>query len=294
MRQALISLAVMALLSPALSFAAPAAQPETVVLLAAIGDRIDVVRQRPQTDSHVEPYTRETLQVPNQLLNYAVLRGLDRALTEEEPDARHVLLQWTMPADLAGKLEKISGSQRQELVQAALIEHLRQLPERQGWDRIEVIVPAYTYLELRGMGTKLNGIGIYIQPLAHQDINTDTMATNGDVSTSASNGDLRTLNPHTGEIGHSSVYVAPYMYFERLTFSARTLELIKRQRFFDNTKYADPMSTAVDVGNQMTPQEKLGKLVESVERSAYRSIRPVTSEVTTTAPRPVDPASSPR
>ena len=269
---------------------------QTVALLAAIGDRIEVVRQRPAAGSNIEPYTRKALQLNSQALNYAVLRGLDKALTEEEPGAQHVLLQWTMPADLADKVEKARGASRQELVLGALTEHLKSLAARKDWDRIEVIIPAYSYLELRGMGTKLSGIGVYIQPLAHQSIDISMVDTTGDISLTDEDGDYRTINPKTGETAKSSVYMAPYMYFERLTYDAKTLELIKRQRFFDNTKYADPMSTALDVSQQMTEVELMGKLVESVERSAYKSIRQTTTAVTATEPKPVAapaPASAP-
>jgi len=299
MRRALAPLVLALQLCAAVAAPNTPAAPQgaqTVALLAAIGDRIEVVRQRQSVGSRVEPYTRKTLQVNSQALNYAVLRGLDQALTEEEPSAQHVLLQWTMPEALANQVEKARGSARQDLVLGALTEHLKGLSARKDWDRIEVVIPAYTFLELRGMGTKLSGIGVYIQPLANQAIDISMMDATGDITMTQADGDYRTINPKTGETAHSSVYVAPYMYFERLTYDAKTLELIKRQRFFDNTKYADPTSTALDVSQQMTDAELMGKLVESVERSAYKSIRQTTTEVTASEPKPVaapQPASTP-
>ena len=278
----------LALLWPLLGVAQPSttppAEPRTVALLAAIGDRIDIVRQREQVGSHLEPYTRKTLQVSSQALNYAVLRGLDRAMSEEEPDTQRVLLQWTMPEDVYAKVSEAIGPERQALVMDALIPHLRGLPQRNDWSRIEVVIPAYTFLQLKGLGTKLAGIGVYVQPLKNQRIELDGL---GDMNLSDAAGDYRTINPRTGETGNSSVYMAPYMYFERLSFDAKTLALLKRQRFFDNTKYADPQSTALDVSPQMTTGELLLKLAESVERSAYRSIRETKGEVTSTVPRPV-------
>ena len=294
------SLAFLALMLPLAVAAAPDAPPttpQTVALVAAIGDRIEFVRQLKLSSGRAEPYRRKTVQVSGQALNYAVLRGLDKALTDEAPGARHVLLQWDMPADVAERLAKARGRERQDIVVAALTEHLRSLPERQGWDRIEVIVPAYTDLEMQGVGTRLSGVGVYVQPLAHQDFDLDGM-TDGSagnvVITSETEGDYRTVNPRTGETAHSSTYVAPYMYFERLSYDARSMVLIKRERHFDNTKYADLDSTALDVGSQMTNAELVGKLVESVERSAYKAIRPVTSEVTASEPKlaPI-PASAP-
>lgn len=284
-------IALLALALPLVAAAAPAAPnapstPQTVALVAAIGDRVEVVRQLKLSSGHAEPYRRKTLQVSGQALNYAVLRGLDKALAEEEPDARHVLLQWDMPADVADKLAKASAGARQDIVLVALVEHLRSLPERQAWDRIEAIVPAYTDLEMQGLGSKLGGIGFYVQPLARQDFDMDGMA-DGSVGmvNSETEGDYRTVNPRTGETSHASTFVAPFMYFERVTFDAKSMALIKRERHLDHTKYADPDATALDVGSQMNGAALIGKLVESVERSAYRSIRPVTGEVTVTDPK---------
>ena len=295
-------LALLALAIPLLAAAAPSVPstlqapqtPQTVALLSAIGDRVEVVRQLRTSGHPADPYRRKATQVSSQVLNHAVLRGMDKALTEDEPTAQHVLLQWDMPADLADKMQKASGSEREDLVLGALAEHLQSLPERQQWDRIEVIVPAYTDLDMKGVGTKLSGIGVYVQALEPQTFDLDGIADGSSVGnsvvTTETDGDYRTINPKTGETAHASTYVAPFMYFERLTYDAKSMALIKRQRFFDNTKYADPSSRALDVGEQMTKAELIGKLVESVERAAYRSIRPVTGDVKVTTPKVLLPA----
>ena len=275
--------------TPPPASASPAASaPQVVALVAAIGDRFEVVRQRKQVGSSIEPFTRRTIQVPNQALNYAVLRGLDQAVADGEPQAKRVLLQWTMPTELADRLEKTAGQFRQALVLDALVPYMRSLPQRQSWDRIEVLVPAYIYTPMKGMGTRLSGIGVYIQPLpnlkvALGDIN------DVDIAFTEADGDYRTVNPNTGETAQSSVFVAPYMYFERLTYDAKSLTLLKRQRYFSNTKFADPMSTAIDVGDQMSPVQTMGKLMETVEKAAYKSIRPTTGDVKVTVPVPVYP-----
>jgi len=173
----------------------------------------------------------------------------------------------------------------------ALVQHLLALPERQSWDRIEVIVPAYDDQETQGLGTRLGGIGVYVQPLEHHDFDMDGMADgeSAGMVTSDADGDYRTVNPRTGETSHAATFVAPFMGFERLSLDAKSLALIERKRHFDHTKYADPDSTALDVGSQMSGDALIGKLVESVERSAYRAIRPVTKEVTVTEPKVVTP-----
>ncbi|MBV8037234.1 hypothetical protein [Roseateles sp.] len=267
----------------------PPSQP-VVALMAAVGDRIEVVRQRQQVGSHLEPFTRRVLQVQGQALNVAALRGLEKAMAEEEPQDRLVLLRWNMPATLTERMESTRGADRQALVLDEVLGHLRRMPERAEWDRIELLVPAYTYAPVTGMGTKLSGVGVYVQPLASQSAEISGM---GDTITlSDTDGDYRTINPNTGERGNSSVYVAPFMYFERFSYDAKTLQLVKRQRFFSNTKYADPMSAALDVAQQMSKEQLMGKLMETIERSAYKSVRQGQGEVTVTQPKPLPAASA--
>lgn len=290
---ALAPLLALSLAQPPLAAAAPgeSTTPETVALLAAVGDRIEFVRQLKRSSSKTEPYKRQTVQVSGQALNFAVLRGLDQALTEESPEARHVLLQWTMPDGVAARLAAARGSEREEIVLAALTEHLSGLAERQDWDRIEVIVPVYADLEMQGLGTRLSGIGVYVQPVERMDFDLDSMndgsAAGALIRSEGDDGDARTVHPRTGETAHAATYVAPYMYFERLTYDAKSLALLRRARHFDNTKYADPDSTALDVASQMSNGELIGKLVKSVERSAYKSIRQTSGEVTVSEPKAV-------
>jgi len=275
----------------------PPTKPPVVALLAAVGDQIDVVRQRASVGSHMEPFRRKSMPINGQALNYAVLRGLDRAIAEEEPQAQRVLLRWTAPPDTTQALQDSASKSREAIVQDALLHYLRTLPERAQWDRIEAIVPSYFFSEIKGMGRKLSGIGIYVQPLANTRFDFDE---NGEMSEAVGqsagdgDGDHRTIDPNTGTVGRSATFIAPYMYFQRITLDARTLEVIGRKRQFDNTKYADPNSTALDVGDQMPVRQMFEKLLQVVERSAYQSVRGVRSEVKVTVPVAVPAASAPR
>lgn len=260
----------------------PLPRPAVVALLAAVGDRIDFVRQKEATGSNIEPFTRQRLPVNGQVLNFAVLRGLDRAIAEEEPQSQRVLLKWSMPPEAAQRLEDAAGQDREAIVLDALLSHLQSLPERAQWDRVEAIVPSYFFGELRGMGRKLSGIGIYVQPLQNESIN---FGENGELTKGDDeDGNNRTINPNTGATGKSSTFVAPYMYFQRITIDARSLKVLARKRQFDNTKYADPDSPALDVMKQVPLTQLMGKLLESVERSAYQSVRGSKSEVKVGAP----------
>ncbi|WP_077036664.1 hypothetical protein [Pelomonas sp. KK5] len=292
-------LATTALLSLSLAAAAVAVhaqapavvKPQVVALVAAVGDQIDVVRQRESVGSNREPFSRKTMAVNGQALNLAVLKGLDRAVAEGEPQSTRVMLAWSSPPELADRLMKVSGAEREALVLEALKSYLKNVPERANWDRIEAVVPSYFYESVKGLGRKLSGVGFYVQPLKNNKV---VMNENGNIEMDAvsdKRADLRTVDPNTGNIGYSDVYIAPYLYIQRVTFDAKTLEVTGRQRMFGSTKYADPTATQIDVGDQIPLNVMTAKLLDVVERSAYGSVRGE-STVTVTTPQEVPSAAS--
>lgn len=257
-------------------------RPRVIALVAAVGDRISVVRQKESIGSHMEPFSRRSLPVNGPALNMALLRGLDQGIAQEEPQAQRVLLRWTAPAEVTQALAEARGPERDNLVLDALLKHLAAMPARAQWDRIEALLPKHFYAEMRGMAGKLSGIGIYVQPLKSEQIEISEQGLSN-IGVPA-DGDYRTVDPKTGRRGNASTYVAPYVYFERVTLDAQTLTVLARKRQFDNIKYNDPSSTALDVLDQLPPAELLGRLLELAERSAYQSVRGKTSTVETTVP----------
>ena len=250
--------------------------PAVVALVATVGDQVTFTRQRASVSSHIDPTYRKTVPIPNQALNASVLRGLDRAISKEEPDARRVLLLWNTPNDTKEALKKVYGSERNDMLLAALIEHLRAVPQRAEWDRVEAIVPRYVSGERDGMGNKLGGIGVYVQPLKNIVVE---FGDNGEATTIEHDGQSRTVDPKTGEKGNYSTFIAPFFYFDRVTLDAKTLEVLRRTSHFDNTKYHDPNSTALDVADQMPVSDMLRRLANLMEQSAYRAVRGVRPEV---------------
>lgn len=285
-RSRLIAAAAAALLSLSPAFAQNV-QPDTrttVALMAAVGDQLTFVRHRQGTGSHIEPFSRQSIQLEGQQLNYAVLRGLDRAIELDEPETRRVLLSWNPPAEVTKALNQSSSKDRNEQLLDALRKYLQSVPERSQWDRIEAVLPHYSYHGAKGLGTKLNGIGVYVQPLASGTIDIDDEGSI--IETEARNGDYFTINPRTGEKAKYSTYVAPYFYFDRVTLDAKTLKVLARKPQLDSVKYHDPDSVARDVSKQFTTAEMFGQLLDLAEKSAYKSVR---GSVEVGAPKAVEP-----
>src|SRR5476651_2124019 len=136
------------------------AKPKVYALISAVGSEISYVRQRLQVGSNLEPYYRSTLPVPDSSVDTAVLRGLERAILQEDPDAKRVYLRLA-PTEVRDVLPYKRGDVVPERALAALA----RMPDRKDWDRIILVTPSYLGAEREGMGTKLHGIGVYVQPL---------------------------------------------------------------------------------------------------------------------------------
>ena len=247
-----------------------------IALVATVGDQVSYSRQRSSAGTRIDPTYRKTVAIPAQTLNAAVLKGLDRAIEREEPGSKRLFLLWNTPADTTQALKAAQGEERNVLMLEALLAQLRPMPQRMEWDRIEAILPRYARSERDGMGSKLGGIGFYVQPLKNVVVE---FQDNGDTVTTESDGGSRTVDPKTGEKGNYSTFVAPYFFFDRVTLDARTLEVVGRKSHFDNIKYHDPNSTANDIADQMPVAEMFARLATLMEQSAYRSVRGVRPEV---------------
>ncbi|MFG6416492.1 hypothetical protein ACG02S_21590 [Roseateles sp. DC23W] len=264
---------VAALLALPLAASAQQAAPpaSTIAIISTLGDQLSIVKQRGKRASSVDDFSRRTLQVDPQLLNMAVLRGLDSALAAEEPTSRRIMLRWSTNPGLAEQLKNASFESRDALVLHALRERLAQMPQRADWDRIEAILPRYAWESREGMPNRLGGIGIYVKPTGNQ---WELLDEDGiDRKQDLADPDRTTTNPRTGEQQKDKSYVAPFISFERVTLDAKTLAVIARKPQFSHTKYSDPNSKSVDVIEQVSPAEIVTQLNTLVEQAVYRSVR---------------------
>ena len=259
----------------ALPFGVPAQEaakaPQTIALISTLGDQLSVVKQRGKRASSLDDFSRRTVQVDPQLLNMAVLRGLDRALAAEEPTSHRIMLRWSANPELVEQLQNASFEARDVMVLDALRDRLAQIPQRAEWDRIEAILPRYAWESREGMPSRLGGIGIYVKPTGNQ---WELLDEDGiDRRQDYAERDQTTTNPRTGEQHKDKAYVAPFISFERVTLDAKTLAVVARKPQFTHTKFSDPKSKSIDVIEQVSPAEIAAQLDKLVEQAAYRSVR---------------------
>lgn len=237
------------------SSAVVSSAPKTFALVAAVGDQFQYVRQKESVGSHLEPYIRHNMHVPDNTLNHAVLRGLDRALAADFPDSERVFLAMRSDFTAEGVLPQDREAETMRRVMAMLEKN----PARKDWDQIIVVTPKWLMSERQGMGAKLSGIGMYVQPLgALSDVADEKM---GDT---VENPDRTSTTSRT--------FVAPFFYVQVTTLDAKTLKTLRSESRYDFRKVVNKESAALDVEYGFTPEQLASTLTRFVETSALRAV----------------------
>jgi len=264
---------------------APPPKPTVYALVSAVGGDLTFVRQREQVGSNrVDTYDRLTLKVPDASLDGAVLRGLAKVLRGNEPDAVFHYMRLN-PAELTS----IAAQRKGDVAIGKLAKALEGMPERQGWDRIIVVTPKYLFPSRNRMGSKLSGLGVYVQPLYSATASALGNAAGG-VEDLAPDGvtaaEDDTVSPD-GEYNRSSRYIAPYFFTQLWILDAKTLTVIETEERYDYQKIYDWRWTATDVQRNLSAEQMASTVDAFVERSAARSLRELVGTVTVSEPKPV-------
>ena len=267
-----------ALALPGAALAQAPAKPKTYALVSAIGSEITYVRQVKSTGTNIAPYRRFPLQIADGSIDAAVLRGLDRAVAQDDPDSKRIFLRLQ-----PGSLKGIAGSKRGDVISAQVLSDLEHAAERKDWDRIILVTPRFANVGWDSMGEKLLGIGIYVQPLGR---NLDAGFMDSELQSSS---DPETFTPD-GRRGSSYKFVAPYVYAQVWVIDAKTMKVLEKNERYDFMRYYDPMSTAGDVAKSIPPEIIAERLDKFVERAAAKALNEAIGEVIVNEPRIVNPA----
>ena len=242
---------------------APSA-PRSYALVSAVGDRFTYVRQRRSVGSNIiDNFARQELKVANNALNYAVLRGLDQALRESEPDSKRVLMAMN-----AVQMDGVRAQDRERVSLEKMIAALEPMPQRREWDRIIVVTPSYVFSQHNGMASKLNGLGVYVQPLESGRLEGDNFSADIDPT---QQGESATLSPG-GKRSQSKLYIAPFSYLQVVTLDAKSLKVIDKNPRYDFQKLYDPASTALNIENSLTLDFLAERILGLIELSAGRAV----------------------
>ena len=265
-------LLVLALVPTSAPRAAEPEKPKVYALVSGIGGEITVVRQRRDVGSNIEPFRRYKVPVQGPDIDTAVLRGLDRAIASEDPDSTRIYMRLSPDA-----IQGVAGYKRGEVLSGKALAALEANPERAKWDRIVLVTPRFMNPGMAGMGSKLHGIGLYVQPIGRGRMG----AFDDEISTAI---DPDTTSP-TGEKNPSYRYVAPYFYAQVWVIDAKTMKVLETNERHDFQRLYDPDSPALDVAQTIPPEVLSGMMEKFVERAAARSLNDKEGEVIIKEPR---------
>jgi hypothetical protein len=241
--------------------------PKTIALVSMVGDEFSFVVQKQATGSNViDNYTRKTIRVPGQGINMSVLRGLDEAVRREYPDSERVFLaiphdMETLPSD---------PKQREEAAFTKAVSLLETMPQRQQWDQIVLVTPRWLFSARSGMGSKLSGIGLYMQPLTSAKLESQTGENLLNDLGLQLEEETETLK--RGQMARSETYMAPFFYAVVSTLDAKTMKVLKREERYDFRKVSNPDSTAISIMNSFEPEQLAGVIDKFIETAALRSV----------------------
>ncbi len=226
-----------------------------IAIASAIGGELNHVVAINSTGSNrVDPYRRTTQRMPDASLDAIVMRGLDRVIARRMPGTERVFMRLNPLL-----LDDVPVAERETVALDRLLAELSTWPQRQQWEQIVVVTPHYRFSEIRGMASKLHGIGVFVQGL-----NSEVA-----VNQEESEPDQQVLEPD-GTPGKQARknFVGLYYYASLTIVDAKTLRVLERQPWTINEKYYDSRSAALSVGKQFSIEQLAEKLVQFSERAS--------------------------
>ncbi len=260
--QLLLGALVLVASATALAQQAVAPKPKVYALISAVGDQFSYVTQKQSVGSNIlDNYKRVVTKIPNNALNVSILKGLDRAIAQRDPGSVRILATLN-----ALEMEGVPPVEREKVAMGKLLAALEKMPQRAEWDTIIVVTPKFLFSERQGMGSKLEGIGIYVQPLESNTLDVD-----GGGELLGSDGEV-TITPDGKPGKRSSVYLAPYNYTQTWVFDAKTLKVLETSARYEFQRVYDPESTALNVANSISTAKLAEVLSNFIERSVARGV----------------------
>ena len=150
-----------------------------------------------------------------------MLQSLDEAVRDLDPASKRIYLALPAP-----QMDGVAPGLREETAIGLVAAELQKMPQRLEWDRIFVVTPAYSTFERSGMAAKLQGLGVFTQPLQ-----SNYGEFTGDASRDMGGDGVVTPD---GKDARSSVYQAPYSYIEVWVLDPKTLTVLEKHEVFDN------------------------------------------------------------
>ena len=223
-------------------------------IASAIGGQLNYIIAKQQVGSNLDPYERTTLAVPDYSLDAIVMRGIDRVVARRFPDTDRVFMRLN-----PNQLEGVPAPDRERVAFERLTNELRQMPERAKWDRIVVVTPHYRGFERAGLGSKMHGVGVFVQGL-HDD-STESDGRYDVIEPDGTSGRMRKNN-----------YVALYYYAKLFILDAKTLQVLEEAPWLIDEKIHNTKSDAINIAKSLTIEQLSSRLGVFAEKASSEAL----------------------
>ncbi|MDQ3214908.1 MAG: hypothetical protein M3P99_02335 [Pseudomonadota bacterium] len=240
---------------------APAVSAEKKAVFAiasAIGGQLSYIVAKQQVGSHLDPYERTSLAVPDHSLDAIVMRGIDRVVARRFPETNRVFMRLN-PAELEG----VSPPDRERVAFDRLTAELQKMPAREEWDRIVIVTPHYRGFERAGLGSKLHGVGLFVQDL--------NGGSSGDTGPWEGKYDVVEPDGSPG-LQRRSRYVALYYYAKLFILDAKTLQVLESAPWLIDEKIHDSSSDAINIARSLSIEQLSSRLEVFAEKASGEAL----------------------
>jgi hypothetical protein len=236
-------------------------KPTVYALVAALGGQFSIVWEVPSTGSHLSRYRRKPAAAPGDALNRLALHGLDQAIEGVDPGSTRLYL--SLPP---AQIDAVAPDQRETAALSAVVAALQEMPQRRDWDRIVVATPAYRALDANGLGSKLQGFGIFDEPVCQAACGNFLDVVPREIAAEPPGGvDALTMDDQTIK---ARTFIAPFSYIAVWVLDPKTLAVLDKEEGFDNQKLAEPAyKLPLDLSDAQVQNYLAGRMAHLVAAS---------------------------
>lgn len=227
-------------------------KPRVYAIIAAVGEQFTVMFKvsKVAMGTNIAPnYSRKSVAVKDNILNRYVLHSVDAAIARADPDSKRIFMTLR-----AKDMDAGSASERESVALDEIITDLKGMPEREEWDRIVLVTPAYKAFEYNGVGGRLAGFGVFYNPLGGRIYDGEDSET------------------PDGKFIRSWKYTAPFSLIDIWVLDPKTLKVLDKQQRYDNVKVFDPLSDDLYISGNVSPKILFDKFSRLVDRSVAAAV----------------------
>jgi hypothetical protein len=235
-------------------------KPKTYMVIAAVGEQFTVMFRASKValGTNIKPkFARTSVTIKNNVLNRFVMHSMDEAIAKADPTSKRLFMTLR-----AKDMDAVKPQEREQVAIDEIVADLKGMTEREDWDRIVVVTPAYKAFDYNGVDGELAGFGVFYQPYRNTDMVTrGTRYFDGEDAITPENMFVR-----------SSIYAAPFSMIEIWVLDPKTLAVLDKQQRYDNVKVFDPLSDSVSISGNVTPAALFEKFATLVDRSVTAAV----------------------